>query len=136
MLGDTAELPVRSASVVAVICVLGHTDLPDYAAVLREVARVLRAGGRFVHVGGHPFIGAFADWTDPGRIAIDSRYADRSRTFDTWNPEGVRARVGAWHVPMAELLNDVIAAGLRPARTAEGGATPIPDLFAIEATRS
>lgn len=136
VLGDAAKLPVRSASVAAVACVLGHTDLPDYAAVLHEVARVLRPDGRFVHIGVHPcFIGAFADRTDPARITIDARYADRSRSFDAWNPDGVRARVGAWHVPMADLLNAVIAAGLRPVRAAEGGVSAIPDLFALEAAR-
>lgn len=30
---------MRSASLPAVACVLAHTDLPDYAAVLREAAR-------------------------------------------------------------------------------------------------
>src|SRR5690349_11129649 len=42
---DAARLPVRDGSVPAVACVLAHTDLPDYAAVLREAARVLAPGG-------------------------------------------------------------------------------------------
>ncbi|MFG3690752.1 class I SAM-dependent methyltransferase [Micromonospora sp. NPDC047740] len=52
--GDAARLPVADASVCAVTCVLGHTDLPAYPAVVAEAARVLAPGGRFVHLGVHP----------------------------------------------------------------------------------
>lgn len=136
VLGDAALLPVRSSAVAAVACVLGHTDLPDYAQVLREVARVLEPGGRFVHVGVHPcFVGAFADRGDPARIVIDERYADRSRSFESWTPEGVRVRVGAWHVPLADLLNSVTEAGLQLIRTQESGTAGIPDTFGFLAQR-
>ncbi|MFL6125350.1 hypothetical protein [Actinophytocola sp.] len=43
--------------------------MPAYPAVLREVARVLRSGGVFVHVGVHPcFRGGFADHSDPDAV--------------------------------------------------------------------
>ena len=133
--GDAAALPVAGGSVPAVVCLLAHTDLPDYRAVLREVARVLRPGGRFVHIGVHPcFVGAFADWSDQPRVLIDERYADRSHTFDAWCPAGVRARVGAWHVPLADLLNGVTATGLRLVRTAEAGNGAVPQVFGLLAT--
>ncbi|MET7751800.1 methyltransferase domain-containing protein [Micromonospora sp. NPDC005367] len=133
---DVAQLPVADASVPAVTCVLGHTDLPDYPAVVAEAARVLTPGGRFVHVGVHPcFVGAFADRSDPARAVVDSRYADRERTFGGWNPNGVRARVGAWHVPLADLLNAVTGAGLTLTGFRESGSTPIPDLLAFTATK-
>lgn len=136
VVGTAARLPLGTRTVPAVVCVLAHTDMPDYAATLREVSRVLEPGGRFVHVGVHPcFTGAFADRGDPGRIVIDDRYADRSRSFDAWAPHGVRARVGAWHVPLADLLNGVTAAGLRLVRTAESGLGGIPDLFGLLAIK-
>jgi SAM-dependent methyltransferase len=134
--GDAAHLPVRTGSVPAVACVLAHTDLPDYAAVLREAARVLAPGGRFVHAGVHPcFVGHQADRSLPDRVVIDTRYADRSRSFDAWTPHGVRARVGAWHVPLADLLNAVTAAGLRIERVAESSPNGIADVFALAATK-
>jgi SAM-dependent methyltransferase len=130
--GDATALPVRAGTVSAAVCLLAHTDVPDYEAVLREVARTLRPGGRFVHVGVHPcFTGAFADRRDPARIVIDDRYGSRSHTFDTWCPAGVRARVGAWHVPLADLLNDVRSAGLRLERVAENGPGGVPDLLGL-----
>ncbi|MEU8046174.1 methyltransferase domain-containing protein [Micromonospora echinofusca] len=132
------RLPVARADAAAlpVACVLAHTDVPDYAAVVAEVARVLAPGGRFVHVGVHPcFTGAFADRSDPQRIVIDGGYAERERSFRAWTPHGVRVRVGAWHVPLADLLNAVTDAGLTLVRTVEAGSGPVPDLFGFLATR-
>jgi SAM-dependent methyltransferase len=41
-----------------------HTDVEDFASVVREVARCLRPGGRFIYLGVHPcFIGPFIDRT-------------------------------------------------------------------------
>lgn len=133
---DATSLPFRDGSLPAAACVLAHTDVPDYAAVLREVARVLRPGGQFVHLGVHPcYIGAFADWSERPRIVVDARYADRARSFEAWNPAGVRARVGAWHLPLADLLNATTAAGLRLVHTAEAGPGGVPDLFGLAAVK-
>jgi ubiquinone/menaquinone biosynthesis C-methylase UbiE len=129
VLGSAGQLPLATGSVAAVACVLAHTDMPGYAVALREAARVLEPGGRFVHVGVHPcFVGAFADRGDPARIVIDQGYADRSHSFHAWTPHGVRARVGAWHVPLADLLNAVTDAGLRMVRVVEGGPS-VPDVL-------
>ncbi|MFC4019481.1 class I SAM-dependent methyltransferase [Micromonospora sp. GCM10011542] len=131
-----AALPIADASLPAAMCVLSSTDVPDYPAVLREVARVLRPGGRFVHVGVHPcFVGAFADWSQRPRIVVDERYADRSRSFDSWYTGGVRVRAGAWHVPLADLLNATVTAGLRLVRVTEAGPDGIPDLLGFLAVR-
>ncbi|MEV1014863.1 methyltransferase domain-containing protein [Micromonospora sp. NPDC049801] len=134
--GDATALPIADASLPAAMCVLASTDVPDYSLVLREVARVLRPGGRFVHVGVHPcFVGAFADRGGHPAVVVDERYADRARSFDSWNTSGVRARVGAWHVPLADLLNATLSAGLRPVRFAESGPGGVPDLFGFLAVR-
>jgi SAM-dependent methyltransferase len=129
------DLPVRSGSLPAVACVLAHTDLPDYAALIREAARVLQPGGRLVHVGLHPcFIGAFADWSEPDRVVVDTRYAQRERAF-VGPAHGVRVRVGAWHVPLADLLNAFLEAGLLLDRVAESTGNGIADVFAVRAIR-
>lgn len=134
--GDAVALPVADSSVPAAACVLAHTDLPAYAAAVREVARSLRPGGRFVHLGVHAcFVGAFADWSDRPRVVVDDRYADRSHTYESWCPAGVRARVGAWHVPLSDLINAVTAAGLRIRRLMEDGPSGVPDVLGFLATK-
>jgi len=88
-----------------------------------------------VHVGLHPcFIGAFADWSEPGRVVIDTRYAERDRAF-VGPPHGVRVRVGAWHVPLADFLNAFTDAGLRIDQAAESTANGIADVFAVRAVK-
>ncbi|MEV6925315.1 class I SAM-dependent methyltransferase [Dactylosporangium sp. NPDC051485] len=133
---DAAVLPFADGAVSAVDCVLASTDVPDYAAVLREVARVLQPGGRFVHIGVHPcYVGAFADWSARPAVVVNERYADRSHSYDAWSPAGVRARVGAWHVPLADLLNAVVTAGLRLERVEEIGPGGVPDVLGLAAVK-
>jgi SAM-dependent methyltransferase len=134
---DAVALPFPDNTFPAAVSILASTDVPDYPGVVRDIARVLRPGGRFVHVGVHPcFVGGFANRSDPARIVIDASYADRGHSYVTWNPRGVRAKVGGWHVPIADLLNAVMAAGLRLDATAEAGATGIvPELFGFLAIK-
>jgi SAM-dependent methyltransferase len=133
---DATALPLADDRMAAAVCVLASTDVPDYAAVLKETARVLAPGGRFVHLGVHPcFVGAFADRRDGETVVVDERYAERARTFDSFNQAGVRARVGAWHVPLADLLNAAVDAGLRLERTVEAGAGAVPELFGFVAVK-
>lgn len=130
---DAARLPVRDGSVPAVVAVMVHTDMPAYPAVLREVARVLRPGGVFVHVGVHPcFCGGFADRGDPGAVVIRPGYLDRHWTTASWTDQGVRDKVGASHWPLPELMHAFLDAGLTLERFAEGGA-PVPVVLATRA---
>jgi SAM-dependent methyltransferase len=57
---DAQHLPVRDASVAVAAGMFFHTDTEDFAAVVRDVARCLCPGGRFVYLGVHPcFVGPF-----------------------------------------------------------------------------
>jgi SAM-dependent methyltransferase len=133
--GNAARLPIRSAMLDAVAAVMISTDVPRYPGVLREVARVLRPGGRFVHVGVHPcFCGGFADRGDPTAVVIRPGYLDGHWTTNSWTTEGVRNRVGATHLPLPDLVNAVVAAGLVLERVSEGGA-PIPTVLSVAAAK-
>jgi SAM-dependent methyltransferase len=128
---DVQRLPIGDGCVDAVIAVMVHTDMPDYPAILREVARVLRPGGVFVHVGVHPcFCGGFADATDRDALVIRPGYLDSYWTRDSWTDNGIRDKVGAMHRPLPELLHAFLDARLTFERFAEGGA-PTPTTFAI-----
>ncbi len=57
---DARSLPVRDASVAVAAGMFFHTDVEDFGGVVRDVARCLRPGGRFVYLGVHPcFVGPF-----------------------------------------------------------------------------
>ena len=132
---DARRLPVRDESLPAVICVMAHTDMPGYPAVVREAARVLRPGGALVHVGVHPcFCGGFADRSDPQAVVIGPGYLDRHWTKASWTDRGVRDKVGATHFPLPVLLHAFTSAGLILDRFAEGG-TPSPQVLAIRASK-
>lgn len=132
---DAGRLPVGDGAVRAVIAVMVHTDMPDYPSVLREVARVLRPGGVFVHVGVHPcFCGGFADHTDRDAVVIRPGYLDGYWTRDSWTDHGIRDKVGATHRPLPELLNAFLDTGLTLEQFIEGGA-PTPIMLAVAARR-
>jgi ubiquinone/menaquinone biosynthesis C-methylase UbiE len=133
---DATALPIATESVDAAICVLGHTDVPDYAAVVREAVRTLRPGGTFVHIGVHPcFCGYHADWSDRQRVLLTPGYNTPKRSYSTWSPDGVRARVGAWHLPLHGLITALLSAGLRITGLTEAGPEELPDLLGIAAIR-
>ncbi len=132
---DATRLPVRSASVPAVLSAMVHTDMPAYRAVVHEAARVLAPGGALVHLGVHPcFCGGFADRRDESAVLIRPGYLDGHWTKDSWTDQGLRDKVGASHRPLPELLDMFTAAGLRLERFAEGG-RPTPTVLGVRAVR-
>ncbi|WP_020522706.1 class I SAM-dependent methyltransferase [Catelliglobosispora koreensis] len=134
---NATALPLQSSSVSLVTAVLCHTDVPDYAAVVREAARVLRPGGRMVHIGVHPsFVGAFADRSNPAEVLVDHTYDRLGRRFDSFTPHGVRSKVGAWHLPLDSFLHCFLDAGLTLTRVQESRRPDtVPDLLGIVARK-
>jgi type VII secretion-associated serine protease mycosin len=134
--GDATRLPIKDAIADAVTCILCHTDVPDYRAVIKEASRIGK--GVFVHIGVHPaFTGAFADRTDPARVVVDATYHRRERRWDSFTPKGVRAKVGAWHTPLDELLNAFVDAGWAIAKVHESSDEgALPDLLGVKAYKA
>jgi SAM-dependent methyltransferase len=141
-LGDGRRLPFPTSSVAAAVSVMMHTDTPDYAAVVREIHRVLVPGGRFVHVGVHPcFCGGFADRSEPPDVIVRPGYLEAGWTPALGPTEGalgadgqVRDKVGAGHSPLAELFNTISDAGLTVDRLSEGF-EPTPITLSLRATK-
>ena len=131
---DARGFPFPDASFDAVVTCLTHTDVDDIEPVFSEMARVLRPGGRFATVAVHPcFAGATATFSEDGGVVVGPGYCETSRRFVG---KGVRARVGVRHVPLAELLTKLVAAGTQLETVVETGPRPVPIWLGLAATRT
>jgi SAM-dependent methyltransferase len=116
---DATALPFGDASFDAAVSVFTHTDVDDFAGLVREVVRVLRPGAVFVYVGVHPcFVGPHSAYDvnrrvpelNPGWYRLTGRYAEAP---GIWRASGVRVRVGASHLPLGLFLQTFLDAGLQ-----------------------
>jgi SAM-dependent methyltransferase len=132
-------LPFDDASFDAAVSMWTHTDVDDYAATLREIVRVLRPASPFVHLGVHPcFVGPHSQFVGGVGLPIlhpGYRTTGRYDEAPGISPTGLRARVGAAHLPLADLLQAFLDAGLRLERVEEPGAREYPVPLAIRAVR-
>jgi SAM-dependent methyltransferase len=116
---DARSLPFDPDTFDAVVSLWTHTDVDDFAAVVREIARVVRRGGRFVYIGAHPcFVGPHSRFLfAEGIPALHLGYANAGR-YDAEAPgvvqgDGLRAKVGAVHLPLGSFMGAFLDAGFR-----------------------
>ena len=137
--GDATRLPFADASVPHAVLALVHSDVDDYAAVVREVARVVVPGGEIVHLGVHPcFVGHHVESVTRSseRLALVSGYREATWVLEHENfGPGVRGRIGARHVPLADLFNAFAAAGLHIGEVREAGPNLVPWMLGLRATK-
>src|SRR5437867_4153601 len=112
---DAAALPFEDESFDAAVSMFTHTDVGDFAGLVREAARILRRGGRFVYLGIHPcFVGPHAFVHDREVPELHPGYRDTSYRTEApgiWG-EGLRAKVGATHLPLGLFVQTFLDAGL------------------------
>jgi SAM-dependent methyltransferase len=76
---DAQRLPFADASFEVVVSAFGAIPfVADSAGTMREVARVLRPGGRFVFSTTHPLRWAFPDDPGPAGLTVRQSYFDRT----------------------------------------------------------
>jgi SAM-dependent methyltransferase len=133
--GDGAALPFADCTFPTVVTLWISTDVDDFAAVLREAARVLTPGGLVVFYGAHPcFNGPHTQWLEDGGILAHPIYR-----LAGWHEEApwwgayVRRRVGMRHHPLADVLNAFIGTGLVIEHVAELGDRPVPIILGVRA---
>jgi SAM-dependent methyltransferase len=141
VLGSADALPFADADFDAAVSIWTHSDVDDFHALVSEVARVLKADAPFVYVGGHPcFIGPHSLFRyAEGVPGLHPGYRP-GRRYDAsapgvFNPDGLRARVGASHVPLGEFVDAFGSAGLRIQHFEELGEDDYPYLVALRAYR-
>jgi SAM-dependent methyltransferase len=108
---DAQRLPFRDGSFDLACSAYGAVPfVADSAAVMREVARVLRPGGRWVFSTTHPFRWCFLDDPGPAGLVVESSYFDR-RAYVEQDDAG-RATYVEHHRTLGDRVREIVAAGL------------------------
>jgi len=115
--GDAQKLDaVADRTFDGVVCNMALMDIPDLAAALRTVSRILRPRGWFVFSVVHPV------FQTPGSprwvmeqdeiVGLELRSYFAEGFWRRGNPEGIRGRVGAYHRTLSTYVNELTGAGL------------------------
>jgi SAM-dependent methyltransferase len=108
---DAAALPFADGSFDVACSAFGAVPfVADSAAVMREVARVLRPGGRWVFAVSHPMRWMFSDDPGPDGLYVVQSYFDRTPYVEV---DGLgRATYVEHHRTIGDRVREVVAAGL------------------------
>ncbi|MCH8613092.1 class I SAM-dependent methyltransferase [Arsenicicoccus dermatophilus] len=108
---DAALLPFADTCFDLVMTAYGAVPfVADSAAVVREAARVLRPGGRFVFSTTHPIRWAFPDVPGEAGLTAASSYFDRSPYVE--EDEAGQALYVEHHRTLGDRVREIVAAGL------------------------
>jgi ubiquinone/menaquinone biosynthesis C-methylase UbiE len=132
-------LPFDDATFDAAVSIWTHTDVDDFAAVLSELSRVLRPQAPFVYIGAHAcFVGPHSRFIEAkGTPTLHEGYR-RTGRYDggpAISPEGLRARVGATHLPLGLFLQAFLDAGFAIESFEELGSREYPYVVALRCRR-
>ncbi len=109
---DAQQLPFQEASFDIAFTAFGAVSfVADSPRVMREVARVLRAGGRWVFATTHPIRWAFPDDPGPNGLTVSIPYFDRSAYVET-DANGTPTYV-EHHRTLGDRVREIVAAGFR-----------------------
>ena len=123
VLGRVESLPFAEARFDVVIAYLSLVDFADLRAAIREIARVLAPGGRFLiaNLNSQATAGFEVGWLDdqmPQAAYRVSDYFTETRMWVSWR--GIT--VENWHRPLATYMTELETVGLRLTRFLE----PVP----------
>jgi SAM-dependent methyltransferase len=107
---DVLHLPFADASFDLACSAFGAIPfVTDSARAMREVARVLRPGGRWVFSASHPMRWVFPDDGGPAGLTVRQSYFDRS-TYVERDDDGTATYAEA-HRTLGDRVAEIVAAG-------------------------
>jgi len=107
---DAGALPLADSSIDIACSAFGAVPfVTDSAAVMREVARVLRPGGRWVFSTNHPMRWCLRDDPGPAGLVIERSYFDRSSYIER-AADGTPVYVEA-HRTIGDRVRELVDAG-------------------------
>lgn len=111
VLADATDLPFADASFDLACSAYGAVPfVADSARVMREVARILRPGGRWVFSVSHPVRWCLPDDPGPAGLTVHESYFDR-RPYVESAADG-RAVYAEHHRTMSDRVREILAAGM------------------------
>jgi SAM-dependent methyltransferase len=132
-------LPFEDASFDAAVSIWTHTDVDDFSAILREAARVLRPGAPFAYIGAHPcFVGPHSRFIAAEGVPELHPGYRRTERYDggpAIGPDGLRAKVGATHLPLGLFVQSFLDAGFEIHGFEELGSREYPYVVALHCRR-
>lgn len=133
---SATALPFADRSMTLAVSVLTHTDVDDFAGLVRECVRVLRPEGCFVHVGVHPcFVSPVAERLRDG-VRLHPGYRQVGWHAPTpYTGTAVRSRVGVHHLTLESLLSAVLHPEAPIEAVVEHGGSVVPELLGFRLRR-
>ena len=108
---DAVDMPYRDSSFDIAFSAFGAIPfVADSAGLMREVARVLRPGGRFVFSITHPMRWIFPDNPGEGGLTVFTSYFNRSPYVER-DPDTGTATYVEHHRTLGDRIRELIAAG-------------------------
>jgi SAM-dependent methyltransferase len=114
LVADGAQLPFAGQRFDLVIAYNVLQVVAELAGTVREVARVLKPGGRLCACVVHPFtdLGHFVDDTPDATFALRPNYFERIRVDDPVERDGLTMTFRGWSYPLEDYARAFEAAGL------------------------
>lgn len=113
LVADGARLPLRDGAFDLVVAFMVLQDVDDLGATVREVARVLRRGGRLCLAIVHPLnsSGMFVDRAPDSPLVIDGSYLEARHYVDRVERDGLPMTFASIHRPLETYVRELRGAG-------------------------
>ncbi len=134
---DAAAMPLSGQCTELVVACMSLLDIDDFEGAVREIARVLRPGGRLCMAVVHPFATALEEYTmraEPCRVS--EPYLQTRRYVDHVERDGLTMTFTSMHRPLSAYTSVLFANGMLISALTEGGAGTVPWLLTLRAEKA